>query len=316
MSLRTLNLSAAILHFSLAIGFGMYFANLNSTNPNQPLQGVELTMRDHNLSLLNITGNCVQNSNTICDASGNGVQRVWLSGVSATVDIKTIQTMLISFFLITGAFHLYYYIGNEELLEGEDPTWRTGYTYVIQNQNNFFRWIEYSITATLMLYIIAYTSGVKDTNVYMLLYATNIAMIAMGQQVEVAVRDGTNWIVPMVTSFLLLFAEFSVIARVFWNRLAQVNTFLKSNPSLTDNASIPSWLNYMIIVLFLFFSIFGFVSLYCSYMKTPYPMVEKAYIILSFLSKATLGMFIAYGTGQRQKGWKLNNPSPTPTPTP
>jgi hypothetical protein len=209
--------------------------------------------------------------------------------------------MLIAFFVITGSFHLYYYLGNNELKEGESPTWRTGYTYVIKNQNNFFRWIEYSITATLMLYVIAYTSGVKDTNVYLLLYATNIAMIALGQQVEVAVRDGGDWITPMVTSFLLLFAEFSIIARSFWQRLGQVNAFLEENPSFSNGRRIPSWLNAMIIVLFLFFSCFGFLSLYASIRGTPYETVEKGYIILSFAAKATLGMFIAYGTSQRQQ---------------
>jgi hypothetical protein len=307
MSLRTLNLSASILHFTLAIAFGIYFANMNNTNPNQPVQGVELTVRDHTLDAQTITGNCVPNDTTICDASGNGFQVSWTSALTQTFDIKTIQTMLISFFLITGSFHLYYYLGNEELADGEETTWRTGYTAAIKNQNNFFRWIEYSITATLMLYIIAFTSGVKDTNVYLLLYATNVAMIAMGQQVEVAVRDGKDWTIPMITSFLLLFAEFSVIIRSFWNRLAQVNEFLKENPSQTNNAQIPSWLNYMIIVLFLFFSCFGFVSLYGAYAKTSYESVEKAYIILSFVAKATLGVFIAYGTGQRQRGWRNNN---------
>lgn len=300
MSLSTLNKWAAILHYGLAVVFYFYFGYINNKYPNNSVRGVELTMRDHNLDVERIIGNCVEDDTTICDASGNGFRSGWISGTTATVDIKTIQNMLITFFLITGTFHLYYYLGNNELKKGESPSFGTGYTYVIQNQNNFFRWIEYSITATLMLYIIAYTSGVKDTNVYLLLYATNIAMIAMGQQVEVAVRDGKDWITPMVTSFLLLFAEFYVIARSFWQRLGQVNTFLEENPSVSNGRRIPSWLNYMIIVLFLFFSCFGFLSLYASIRGTPYETVEKGYIILSFAAKATLGMFIAYGTGQRQ----------------
>jgi hypothetical protein len=301
MSLATLNKWAAILHYSLAVGFASYFGYINNKYPNKPVKGVELSMRDHNLDVERITGNCVEDDSTVCDVSGNGFRSGWESADTFTVDIKTIQNMLIAFFVITGSFHLYYYLGNNELKEGESPTWRTGYTYVIKNQNNFFRWIEYSITATLMLYVIAYTSGVKDTNVYLLLYATNIAMIALGQQVEVAVRDGGDWITPMVTSFLLLFAEFSVIARSFWQRLGQVNTFLDENPSFSKGRRIPSWLNAMIIVLFLFFSCFGFLSLYASIRGTPYETVEKGYIILSFAAKATLGMFIAYGTSQRQQ---------------
>ena len=300
MSLPTLNKWASILHYSLAIGFASYFGYINNKYPNNSVKGVELSIRDHNFGIESLSGECKEDDTTVCDSSGNAFRSTWVSANTQTVDIKTIQGMLIAFFVITGTFHLYYYLGNNPLKEGESPSFGTGYTYVVKNQNNFFRWIEYSITATLMLYIIALTSGVKDTNVYLLLYATNIAMIALGQQVEVAVRDGKDWITPMVTSFLLLFAEFSVIARSFWSRLAQVDTFLDENPSISNGRRIPKWLNAMIIILFLFFSCFGFLSLYASIRGTPYETVEKGYIILSFAAKATLGMFIAYGTGQRQ----------------
>jgi hypothetical protein len=300
MSLSTLNKWASILHYSLAIGFASYFRYVNNKYPNNSVRGIELSVRDHNLGIESITGECKEDDDTICDPSGNAFRSTWVSANTRTIDVKTIQAMLILFFIITGTFHFYYYVGNGTLGEKESPSFSTGYTYVIKNQNNFFRWIEYSITATLMLYIIALTSGVKDTNVYLLLYATNIAMIALGQQVEVAVRDGKDWITPMLTSFLLLFAEFSIIARSFWSRLSQVDTFLDENPSISNGRRIPKWLNAMIIILFLFFSCFGFLSLYASIRGTPYETVEKGYIILSFAAKATLGMFIAYGTAQRQ----------------
>lgn len=328
-SLNSLNLSAAIMHFILAIGFSIYFAILNNKYENTSIQGVELSIRDHGLSLTEtkgipcnndatkycISGNtpCVSNDFTYCDTSCNCVSSKWESQSSQKVDIKVLQGLLVSFFFITGSFHLYYYLGNGN--PDDAPSFRNGYSRAIKNSNNFYRWIEYSITATMMLYIIALTSGVKDTNIYLLLFATNVTMISLGQQVEVAVRDGKSWWLPMITSFLLLISEFVVITRSFWQRLGQVNDFLKSstNSSITGGRTIPEWLKAMIIVLFLLFSCFGIVSLYgayyykyAEYREEFYESIEKYYIILSFVAKATLGVFIAYGTSQRQKGWNQN----------
>jgi hypothetical protein len=77
-----------------------------------------------------------------------------------------------------------------------------------------------------------------------------------------------------------------------------------ANSNFTGEARIPSWLTLMIWILFLFYSCFGIISLLGAG-GMAYESVEKGYIILSFVAKATLGVFIAYGTGQRQVGWKL-----------
>jgi len=298
VSLQDLNLYAAILHYVLAISFLSYFIYLNGQYPNTPVQGVELSLRDHSISIFK-QNRCDTNLGP-CDSSGNQITASWVSTESGNVDIKTLQGALISFFLITGSFHLFYYLSGKK----EDGV----YNKVIENKNNYFRWIEYSITSTLMLYIIALTSGVKDTSIYMTLFSMNVSMIYTGQLVEVAARDGGDWKTPMILGFLLLFSEFSVIARAFWQRLDQVNSYLKNNINdpLTSGQTIPSWLNAMIIILFLFFSCFGFISLYGAYNNTPYESIEKWYLIASFGAKATLGLFISYGLGQRVKGWKNN----------
>ena len=102
-----------------------------------------------------------------------------------------------------------------------------------------------------MLYIIAFTSGVKDTNIYILLASMNVSMIAMGQLVEENIRDGKNWQLPMFIGFLLLVFEFSVICKDFWIRLGKINDFINQNPSYAGTQNIPDWINYMIIVLFI-----------------------------------------------------------------
>jgi hypothetical protein len=282
VSLRTLNLYATILHFVLALALAVYFGILNNKYENQPVKGVELTLRDHELQFTGYSNHdCPSASdpsgNTVfCDSSGNGIGTSWKSVVTAKPSIKLVQNLIIGFFLITGSFHLTYYLTNKD----EDGI----YSRMIANGNNYFRWIEYCITSTMMLYIIAFSSGVKDTNVFIMLFANNVAMISQGQLIEEAVRDGKEWWVPMTTSFLLLLSEFYIIARCFTRQLNRVNTFLKDNKTgplsgITNGATIPSWIQLVIIILFLFYSCFGFVSLISSITGARYENVEKAKLL-------------------------------------
>ena len=277
MSLSSLNLSAAILHWSLAIGFTIHFPIVNATNPNNPVTGIELTIRDQ---VLHLSRN-----------SDQSVTANWASEVLQRPDISLVQTLCVLFFFITGGFHLYYYADSGF------------YQSMIRQQNNYLRWIEYSISSTLMLYIIALLIGFKVTKVYQLLWATNIAMIAQGQLIETAVHKGESWLVPIVTGFLLLMAEWSVILRDYLDRINQVNAFIDENPTETTQR-VPAWISAMLFVMFLFYASFGFISLYGAVHGNSYDYenIERLYILFSFIAKATLGIFVAYGIAQRQEG--------------
>lgn len=273
--LRQYNAVLALIHLVLGIGFMMYFQRINSLYPNDPLQGVELSIRNHNLEL---TSN-----------AQNQVSGTWVSRETQIVPITTVQKLLVGFFFVTAAFHLIYYATHDGL-----------YSEMILMGNNYLRWVEYSISSTMMLYIIALISGVKDDNVYKSIFAMNIAMIYTGQVVEEKLQRGENWYAPMVVGFMLLMAEFMIIVRDFQSRFADIKTFADNNPSLTNGRTIPTWITYMVWVLFLFFSSFGFISLYGAYSDMPYEQVESLYLLFSLLAKATLAGFIAYGTSQRQ----------------
>jgi Heliorhodopsin len=287
--LSTINLTASILHFLLAIGFGSYFLYLNNKYPNSPVQGIETSVRRHEL---NYTG---------LDAVNATITRTWVSTEQSVFAIENIQILLVSFFLITGCFHLFYYFTNKE--DGI-------YTKVIKNKNNYFRWIEYSITSTMMLYIIAFSSGVKDMEVYTLLFATNVSMIAQGQLIEVAVRDGGDWVTPMVTGFLLLIAEFICVFRALSKRFSEIDNYISSHPIASNGFKVPQWLSYLGIIIFILFSCFGLISLYGAYSKTSYENVESLYIIFSFIAKASLGFFMSFGLSQRQANQSIvTNPN-------
>ena len=50
-TLSNLNLGASCLHIGLAIGFSIYFIYLNKSNPNNPVSGIEMSIRNHIISL-------------------------------------------------------------------------------------------------------------------------------------------------------------------------------------------------------------------------------------------------------------------------
>jgi hypothetical protein len=274
--LRRYNAILAIIHLVLGIGFMMYFQHINALYPNDPFQGVELSIRNHNLEL---TTN-----------QQNQVSSQWVSRQSQNVSVKTVQQLLVGFFLVTAAFHLIYYTTHDGL-----------YTKMVNTGNNYLRWVEYSISSTMMLYIIALISGVKDDNIYKSIFAMNVAMIYTGQVVEEKLQRGEDWYAPMFIGFMLLMAEFGIIVRDFQSRISDVKTFVDANPSLTNGRTIPDWIKYMVWVLFIFFSSFGFISIYGAYSGIAYEKVEGLYLLFSLLAKATLAGFIAYGTSRRQQ---------------
>ena len=128
----------------------------------------------------------------------------------------------------------------------------------------------------------------------------NVAMIYTGQVVEEKIQRGENWYAPMFMGFMLLMTEFTIIVRDFQSRISDIKTFTDANPSLTNGRTIPDWIKYMVWILFLFFSSFGFISLYGAYSGVAYENVERLYLLFSLLAKATLAGFIAYGTSRRQ----------------
>ncbi len=257
MSLQLYNRSAMLTHLSSAIGFGTYFLLSNTSTP----LGVDLSIREHKL--------------TVTDTLGNPSYS-YTSEQTGIVTLKQIQALLISFFLITAGFHAYYYLADGSISHQ--------YSEMIKSKNNYLRWIEYSISATIMLYIIAYISGTKDRNIYYLITATNVAMMAQGQWIEEAVRDKKQWCVPMCTAFLLLLTEFYVIYRDFKRR------------SMVENENgfkIKVTLSTSLLVMFLFFLMFGFIALYGVLSGQEYYYIEVMYIFASLIAKNWLARYLA-----------------------
>ena len=205
----------------------------------------------------------------------------------------------VSFFYITAFFH-FFYGSNIGCM----------YSHAIKQKNNYFRWIEYSITATLMIRIISVQAGVRDEKTLGLLTANTIGLMLQGQIVEANLamimsnkKDPQDAWKSVFTStmvgWVLLFANFSIIISSFVEQVNDVN-------NLDCNNKVPNFVYGIVWTQLIFYLSFGLIQLYQIYSvwkgRYNYVNIEKLYIWDSLLSKVTLGIILAYSVIGSEKG--------------
>lgn len=271
MNIKTWNWLAAITHALIAVGLIIYFVLKKGTiNFNIDLYkyGIDLNQDDP------------ENSNVFAT-------KVW------TVSPTVLKVLVIVYFFFTAFFHTLY---------ATDAFGSGAYTRALAAQNNYFRWIEYAISSTIMTFLIAIISGVKGFDTVILLLVVNIAIMMCGQIVESASGPNalTIRIIATAIGWLLLLGVFFVIIYNFFNAL---------NDGKRNDFEIPWYVWGIVFPLFLWYALFGVVAILQAFVtpRTPqnYLKFEKAYIFLSFFSKINLGLFIAFGL-TRPKAEKTN----------
>jgi hypothetical protein len=166
---------------------------------------------------------------------------------------------------------------------------------------NILRWIEYSITASLMTFLIAQLSGI--TNVYLVFsvgVVLNIALQAQGYHFEIAMRFentkkikdenttlNTNrfqmWI-PLIIGFIIFFFQWSIIACYFYR-------------TVQASGDVPDFVTaifYLMLILFTLFAIPPFLFAR-KWFGIDWVGYEIFFIVLSFVSKFVLDWTIAGG---------------------
>lgn len=99
---------------------------------------------------------------------------------------KLPPTILISSFLIiTGAFHIliyspFYLPNRKEKSEGDSKK----YDLIKEGYVATFRWLEYSITSSIMLFVIMAMSGIYDWRALSIAMFSNVTMIATGYIID------------------------------------------------------------------------------------------------------------------------------------
>jgi hypothetical protein len=153
---------------------------------------------------------------------------------------------------------------------------------------NYARWMEYAITSSLMLVVIAMLSGMFDLNSLILLFFLNMMMILFGWMMELhnQTTQKTDW-TAFYFGCLAGIVPWVVIALYFFSAVAE------------PDAQVPTFVYFILPILFVFFNIFA-LNMVLQYRKvgkwSDYLYGERVYIILSLLAKSALAWQVFAGT--------------------
>lgn len=152
---------------------------------------------------------------------------------------------------------------------------------------NIFRWVEYSVSSSIMIVLIAQITGITDVAALLAIFGVNASMILFGWLQEKYHQPGDGGWLPFV---------FGCIAGIIpW--LAIVIYVIA--PGSTSGVSPPTFVYGIIASLFLFFNVFA-LNQWLQYKQVGrwrgYLVGERAYITLSLVAKSLLAWQVFAGT--------------------
>ena len=155
----------------------------------------------------------------------------------------------------------------------------------LRRKQNIYRWIEYSLSSTVMIILISTLNAVWDITALISIAGANVAMILFGWLQERYEEPGKGSLLPFW--FGCIAGAFPWIS-MFW---------LLFSPGSSNNA--PGFVYGIVFSLFLLFNCFAIVQ-WLQYKEIgrwkDYLAGEKSYITLSFIAKSLLAWQIFGGT--------------------
>ena len=161
------------------------------------------------------------------------------------------------------------------------------YSSGLAQQRNYFRWVEYSISSSVMIVLIAQVTGVSDVTSLISIFGVNAAMILFGWLQEKYENPGNGGWLPFI---------FGCIAGIVpWVAL-MFYVFSIGGPS---DSSAPGFVYGIVLSIFIFFNSFALVQFF-QYKKvgkwSDYLRGERTYITLSLVAKSLLAWQIFANT--------------------
>ena len=203
-----------------------------------------------------------------------------MPSISTLYDLK-IGPVVATFLFLSAFFHLIVSL----------PGVNDVYNKNLAKHINFFRWIEYSISSSVMILVIAMLVGIYDISALIALVGTNAAMILFGWMMELhnqalqQTQSKTNW-----TSFIFG----CIVGIIPWIAIA---IYLFGAGGGENKA--PDFVYWIYFSIFLFFNSFA-INQVLQYKKVgkwaDYLYGERAYIILSLVAKSLLAWQVFAGT--------------------
>ncbi len=164
------------------------------------------------------------------------------------------------------------------------------YVKNLKKHMNKARWIEYSFSASLMIWIIAMLTGIYDIGTLIALFTLTMVMNLMGLVMEIhnQTTKKTNWISYIVgciagfVPWLVIFISL-ISAQVY------------------SGGDVPDFVIIIFITIAVFFNLFA-INMVLQYKKigkwADYLYGEKMYIVLSLVAKSALAWQVFAGTLQ------------------
>lgn len=149
---------------------------------------------------------------------------------------------------------------------------------------NRFRWVEYSLSATLMVVLIALYTGIDQFTALVGIAGANVAMILFGWLQEAANPPGRT----------------TTTMKPFWfGCVAGVAPWIAIGYNLVTAEEVPGFVVGIFVSLFLFFNSFA-VNQWLQYRQVgrwrSYAFGERAYLVLSLVAKSALAWQIFAGS--------------------
>jgi hypothetical protein len=157
------------------------------------------------------------------------------------------------------------------------------YTTELLNTRNRFRWVEYSLSSSVMVVLIAGVVGMTDIAALIAIAGVNASMIFFGWLMETTNKPGpdANWAPFRFGSFAGIIPWIAIV----------VYTVGASTSTAGTGDGVPGFVYGIFVSLFLFFNSFAITQLLQYRAKgkwADYLHGERAYIILSLLAKSAL----------------------------
>lgn len=160
------------------------------------------------------------------------------------------------------------------------------YSRGLTANHNYFRWIEYSLSSSIMIWLIAQLTGISDIGALVAIFAVNAAMILFGALQEKYETPGNGQFLPFIFG--------SMVGIVPW---LLIFLYLLQ-PGSETAAEVPGFVIGIIFSLFVFFNTFA-VNQVLQYRQIggwrDYLRGERAYITLSLVAKTALAWQVFSG---------------------
>jgi len=245
--LRSYNIVAGFLHLVQAIAFGSFLAAL----PSQV---------DFPVTIDYMTGP---------PGSGLPPETVTLFNINLGIGV-------VAFLGLSAFFHFVI----------SSPWFYKRYAAGLKANHNYFRWVEYSLSSSVMIWLISQLCGVHDMAALFSIFAVNASMILFGALQEKYEKPGSKGFLPFIMGSMTGVVPWVIIF---------INTL---QPGSKDAAEVPGFVVGIIISLFIFFNTFAInqalqyrqVGKWASYLQG-----ERTYITLSLVAKSLLAWQVFSG---------------------